>query len=366
MQRGAYLDDPAAGVLVCLVGDDGSTLLRRVAPVVDPHQVHEEVKRICADAELAPPGADCSIALDAAARLAASGAPPTRRFQEGAVDEISFLAPDLGPLAGLIIGTEGGTWLCEEVDVSSSRSGHTDRFVCRSEVGTAGNPAAYLRPVPPGGVVYGSGDDAVVLSREEAARLRSWSMQQYSTLKGQLLAVTGALVTLGTGATFVAAGPELALPFALGGTSSLAYQYLLQRRVDGVAASTAPLDPPPREVQPGAALTLSLALSNPAVRAGLMAGGLVASLMLIHMLAGHGGAPGDVLTATSSGGQGEGDPQVMPAAVAEARQVAAGLAGFLMQKVALIFVTVVSPQDGDGVAAADASGNRRRVDDRVE
>ncbi len=47
--------------------------------------------------------------------------------QEGAVDEVSFRAPELGPLAALLVGPEAGCWVCEEVDVSSSRTGHTDR-----------------------------------------------------------------------------------------------------------------------------------------------------------------------------------------------------------------------------------------------
>ncbi len=50
--------------------------------------------------------------------------------QEGAIDEVSFGAPELGPLAALIVGPEQGRWLCEEVDVSSSRTGHTDRHAC--------------------------------------------------------------------------------------------------------------------------------------------------------------------------------------------------------------------------------------------
>lgn len=49
------------------------------------------------------------------------------RVQEGAVDEVSFCAAELGPLAALIVGPEQGRWVCEEVDVSSSRTGHTDR-----------------------------------------------------------------------------------------------------------------------------------------------------------------------------------------------------------------------------------------------
>ena len=49
------------------------------------------------------------------------------RFQQGAVDEVSFLAPELGPLAGVLIGVESGSWGLEEVTVSSSQTGYVDR-----------------------------------------------------------------------------------------------------------------------------------------------------------------------------------------------------------------------------------------------
>ena len=45
------------------------------------------------------------------------------------MDEVSFRAPELGPLSALLVGPEAGRWVCEEVDVSSSRTGHTDRCV---------------------------------------------------------------------------------------------------------------------------------------------------------------------------------------------------------------------------------------------
>lgn len=48
-------------------------------------------------------------------------------FQEGSVDEVSFMAPELGSLAAILVAPESGSWMCEEVDVFSSRTKHTDR-----------------------------------------------------------------------------------------------------------------------------------------------------------------------------------------------------------------------------------------------
>ena len=70
-------------------------------------------------------------------------------------------AAELGPLASLMLAPEEGSWGVDEVTVSSSRTGHTDRFVCKEPLGALG----FLSPVPPGAVVYGSGETAVVLTR---------------------------------------------------------------------------------------------------------------------------------------------------------------------------------------------------------
>ena len=37
--------------------------------------------------------------------------------------------PELGPLAGLMVGPEQGGWQVDEVTDASSRSGHVDRYV---------------------------------------------------------------------------------------------------------------------------------------------------------------------------------------------------------------------------------------------
>lgn len=86
--------------------------------------------------------------------------------QEGNVDEFVFVAPELGPLAGVLIGPQGGTWYCDEVNVASSRAHRSQRFVCRDSLGDkTSRPAAWLTPVPAEAVVYGSGDAAIILTK---------------------------------------------------------------------------------------------------------------------------------------------------------------------------------------------------------
>jgi hypothetical protein len=364
VQRGSALDEPSAGVLVTLVGADGSALLHRVAPLTDAATAQADVRRICGDGGgAAPPGADCEVALrgGASSGEGSGGGGLVRRFQQGSVDEVSFKGPDLGPLAALVVGPEAGSWRCDEVDVASSRTGAAERFVCRELLGGGGAPAAHLRPVPPGAVVYGSGDSAVVLSKAEASQLHAWNMQQYSDLKAQLMAATTTLVALGTGVTWAAAGAELALPFALGGGSSLAYQFLLQRRVDGMGGGAAAGRPPvgakPAQVRPGPALAAAVALSRPAVRAALMGAGLLGSLALLHYAAGE-----------QAGGGGAAAPLGTEpvAAAGEVRRLVAGLAGFLMHKAALVGVAALPALSEAGPPGTGAAGEPRRGADRME
>lgn len=41
--------------------------------------------------------------------------------------QVCVLAPEMGPLAAVIVAPEGGSWVLDEVNVSSSRTNHTDR-----------------------------------------------------------------------------------------------------------------------------------------------------------------------------------------------------------------------------------------------
>ncbi|GFR45469.1 hypothetical protein Agub_g6868, partial [Astrephomene gubernaculifera] len=185
--------------------------------------------------------------------------PPKRRFQEGSVDEVSLLVPELGPLSGLLVGVEGGSWGLQEADVVSSRTRHMDRFVCRRLLGArAGEGAALLPPVPAGAVVYGEGEAAVVLSQDQASALRSLGLAHYSALKRRLAAATALLVATGGCLAALTGGAAAAMPYTAGGVVGLVYQWLLMRGVDHVmeaasasaSASTAQqqqqLQPPPQ------------------------------------------------------------------------------------------------------------------------
>jgi hypothetical protein len=129
-----------------------------------------------------------------------------------------------------------------------------------------------------------SGDSAMVLTKEQAGKLRTWDLQRYSNLKARVLAGAASLTALGTAVAAAAAGPGLAVPFAFGGSSGVLYQYLLQRRVDAVRTAGNP-GPKTSEVKPGLGLRAAVALADPAVRAVLIGAGAVGSVAILHMAA---------------------------------------------------------------------------------
>lgn len=189
--RGAALDDYNAGILVCLVGQDGDAFLHRIQPLADPESRRQELQDVCTglDGGGGTAGANCRLALNKVAAAVAAGSADSpaqrRRFQEGSVDEVCFLGPELGPLAGLLVAPEGGRWALHEVDVASSASGLSSRFICRGPLGGRdGTPAAFLAPVPEGAVVYGSGEAALVLSADEAAQVCARGAVQSAPMLG--------------------------------------------------------------------------------------------------------------------------------------------------------------------------------------
>jgi hypothetical protein len=294
--RNAGATDPSAAVQVLLLATDGRAVLRRVPPVYDPQDAERQARHICSvvagggGGGAEGVGADCSRFLaeeegeqkggsdddgkattKRPASAATSPAPPPRpapagpvrpRFQPGAVDEVSFLAPDLGhPLAALIVAPESGTWMLDEATVSSSRTGRSDRFVCRSLLGSGapgaaraaerrrggggggGGPSssskgpAYLTPVAAGAVVVGEGSAARALTRAEAEALHEEGMDGYSRLRGRVTAATAVLAATGSFIAGLVGGVDAAAPFALGGLAGLGYWALLQL---GVAAALPP------------------------------------------------------------------------------------------------------------------------------
>lgn len=412
--------------MVCLISADGSATLHRLAPLSDSSDTAQLLEEICSTVGPGS-GANCvaslasvdsmdmdnddysssNTAIEASSQQQQqqqqdmSGASngdrdnsknkkkARRHFQEGNIDEFCFIAPDLGPLASIIIGPESGSWYCDEINVSCSSTGHTDRFVCRDVLGGKDRPAAFLTPIPPGSVVYGSGDAAVLLTKEQADRMQKVNMQDYDYLKKKLLTTTASLTALGGVGIYAIGGVDLAAPLLMGGAAGLVYQAALQKSIDGLgnngSASSSSSSKTvaehyyskPRvgsEMQQSRAMVVRIATGNPVVRMVAVASCLGALFVLLQ-LGGEGDGGGVILsslggiftestnTEYNNGSGGGSYDQV------QVKQAVALCAGFLMNKVAVLTVAASSPSPSSVDRVKDMGGKddeSRKSADRVE
>eukprot|EP00892_Ulva_mutabilis_P002528 jgi/Ulvmu1/12276/UM087_0010.1 len=237
--RGAGMDDLHSGVMICLLGKT-EAVMHRICQISDTTSTDDVMDDVC---QLVGP--DAGAACDRDTKHGSSSASGTtdvapkyvqRRFQSGGLDEVFFPGPDVGQLEAVLVGPECGAWKLSEVVVSNSRQALTQHFVCRQHLGTKGGRGAALLPaVPPGAVVYGSGDTAVLLSAGEAEAMRDSSMAQYGALKQRIFNFTSVLVAAGLAVTAATGGPEAAEAFALGGCMAFVYQLALNGSVDKLA-----------------------------------------------------------------------------------------------------------------------------------
>jgi len=321
-ERNSYLTSENAGIWVCFIGAGGASFLRRLAPLVDAAEASQELQDICEMEDWEDVGANCRSASSSAASATARGL--KKRFTEGSIDEESFIGPELGPLRGIIVGPEEGTWRLHELTVTSSRTGQMDRFICRERMGD-GMPdrsAVFLTPLPEDAVVYGSGESAVVLSKEEAKKVYQAGMKDYSDMKRQLTLTNGVLVGSFSTVAALVGGADAALHFLSGGVLGILYQMSLQRAADDLPASMPEeydANPMNRNMyQDATAAAMQSFSSKPAGR--LMIAGLL--LYLCYM------------GAEAVSGPGVSTPEH------DAEAVALTLCGFLMYKVSVLAVTL--------------------------
>jgi hypothetical protein len=94
-----------------------------------------------------------------------------------------------------------------------------------------------------------------VVVQEQAAALKSMGLSDYESMKARLLVATALLTAGGSGVAALTAGPDAAVPFALGGMAGLMYQLLLQLGADAAVAQAAATSPGPVDSAPGSMTT---------------------------------------------------------------------------------------------------------------
>ncbi|KAF4366048.1 hypothetical protein G4B88_031417 [Cannabis sativa] len=224
------LTDLNAGVLLCLIDENGDSLLQRIPASLVKHQSADS------DNDLLFP------------------------FQRGSVDEFTFIGPKLQRVKAIWIGLESGQWRLGRVSLvvvsssqpSSNQKGAEDlryvsvKYEFQAEdilLGEGSNISMLeLRPCLATEI---SGLDPSTLSLPESTSLESQkisneeSMRQYADLKFSLLLYDAMLIFFGTSAASFSVGEHGAFAFLAGGIGGFLYLLLLQRSVDELPA------PPP-------------------------------------------------------------------------------------------------------------------------
>ncbi|XP_010651359.1 uncharacterized protein LOC100257055 [Vitis vinifera] len=231
---GSGLGDINAGVLLCLIDENGDSILQRIpASSMKDH----------------PSTSKDSIVSE------------TLHFQRGSVDEFAFEGPKLGKVGAIWISLESGQWrlggvsltiICscesptEDTDEKESQySGFHYDFDVEDILLGEGSDVSMVE-LRPRLVTEFSGLDSFALSSRnipQSASLASQgisneeSMREYADLKFSLLLYDTMLIFVGTQIASLSAGEKAGFAFLTGGVGGLLYLLLLQRSVDGLPSS---------------------------------------------------------------------------------------------------------------------------------
>ncbi|XP_031099358.1 uncharacterized protein LOC116003602 [Ipomoea triloba] len=221
---GSDLSDVNSGVLLCLIDENGDSILRRISPGLMNYYNSN-----------------------------------AHHFQRGSVDEFIFEGPELGKITAVWIGLESGQWrlggvsltvISQQKSVSAENEKKSLRYKgfqynydiedtllgensdmsmveLRSRVVTAisENNISLLRENS-----FPSSLSTSNVSNEE-------TMKEYADLKFSLLLYDAALTLTGSSLASFSAGEKPALAFLAGGVIGFLYLSLLQRSVDGIPSS---------------------------------------------------------------------------------------------------------------------------------
>nr|DAD30105.1 TPA_asm: hypothetical protein HUJ06_031572 [Nelumbo nucifera] len=226
---GSSLSDLSAGILLCLIDENGDAILQRipVCPVEDPQGNTE-----------------------------ASG--PDMCFQRGSLDEFLFKGPKLGKIDALWVSLESGCWRLGDASLTTvnqcqtlpEEDGKATRYIglqynFEAEdilLGEGGDMSmAELRPhlvaeLSDLDLLTLINTDNQAISISKRIMSNEESMREYADLKFSLLLYDAMLIFAGTSIASISAGDKAALAFLTGGLGGFFYLLLLQRSVDGLPA----------------------------------------------------------------------------------------------------------------------------------
>ncbi|KAM7528725.1 hypothetical protein LguiB_032135 [Lonicera macranthoides] len=231
---GSGLTDINAGILLCLIDQNGDSILQRIpASSIMDHHMRTENEAVS----------------------------DILHFQRGSVDEFTFWGPKLGKIGALWISLESGQWrlggmslsvICpsqpsleENNKYDNSYFGVQYDFVAEDVLLGEGSDISMIELKP--SLVYEFSPDKSTLLNKNLPQSTSYetrnisneeSMKEYADLKSSLLLYDAILILAGSTITSFSAGESSAFAFLTGGVGGFLYLLVLQRSVDGLPTPT--------------------------------------------------------------------------------------------------------------------------------
>eukprot|EP01025_Chloroclados_australasicus_P066264 TRINITY_DN9096_c0_g1_i6.p1 TRINITY_DN9096_c0_g1~~TRINITY_DN9096_c0_g1_i6.p1 ORF type:complete len:341 (-),score=20.05 TRINITY_DN9096_c0_g1_i6:118-1140(-) len=214
-KRGSSLKDVNSGVLLGLVSEDCQLVLQRIKPVYDLEDYTNQSDEILQ-----------FLRLDQQQNRQTK-----TRFLQGQTDFECFEAPQLGDIAGILIGPESGSWYLQEIEIQYDDK--VLRFICNKLLGEGGDCSAeYLPALGPDVVMVGQGTSASYITKEEAVQMQAQNMAHYTRYTQDSLKLLAIIITLGTAVLGLNDQYDSAKAFAVGGILGGLQQLQLQKKID--------------------------------------------------------------------------------------------------------------------------------------
>ncbi|XP_028054942.1 uncharacterized protein LOC114259151 isoform X3 [Camellia sinensis] len=233
---GSGLSDLNAGILLCLIDENGDSILQRIPASLIKEHCNQLEDKIVSD---------------------------VLHFQRGSVDEFAFEGPKLGQVEALWISLESGQWRLGDVSLivtflyqpTSEENGRKEiqyvgfeyRFAVEDTLLGEGSDIS-MAELRPGLVREFSWDNLTLLSEyllqptsivSDSGITNEESMREYADLKYSLLLYDGLLVLAGSSIASFSVGENAAFAFLGGGIGGFLYLLLLQKSIDGLPAPAA-------------------------------------------------------------------------------------------------------------------------------
>ncbi|KAL5708508.1 hypothetical protein ACHQM5_019299 [Ranunculus cassubicifolius] len=222
---GSGLSDLGAGILLCLIDENGDSVLQRISASSVGTLKEGDLQEIC--------------------------------FQRGSVDEFIFKGPKLERIKALWVGLESGRWRLGGVSLTTihgrqdqSEDAESDNglhYAFESEdIPIGEGEDTSIIELKPTHITELSGLSLLNLSTTTQSNtntllnlelLNQESMKEYADLKSSLLLYDSLLIFAGTSISAIFFSEKAGLAFLTGGVLGFLYLLLLQKSVDGLPSS---------------------------------------------------------------------------------------------------------------------------------